>query len=90
MWQVHRRDCKFGVVFERRKLRENVGMSKVLVCSWEEGGAELRVRLNGELLEEVESFKYLGSVISKDAGVRQIVSEGVATYGAMKSTVFGE
>ena len=64
-------------------------LNKVLVCSREGGRAELRVRLNGELLEEVELFKYLGSVISNDTGVsmdvRQIVSEGAATYGVMKS-----
>ena len=80
---------EFGVVCERRKLKVNVGKSKVMVCSREGGRAELNVRLNGEVLEEVESFKYLGSVISKGVGVsndvRQRVSEGAAAYGAMKS-----
>ena len=41
------------------------------------------------MLGEVESFKYQGSIISKDAGVsmdvRQRVSEEAAAYGAMKS-----
>ena len=48
----------------------------------------MRVHINGELHEEVRRIfevLYLGSVISKDAGVsvdmRQIVNEGVATYG---------
>ena len=52
----------------------------------------MRVHINGELHEEVRRIfevLYLGSVISKDAGVsvdmRQIVNEGVATYGGMKS-----
>ena len=80
---------EFGVVCERRKLRVNVGKSKVMVCSREGGRAELNVRLNGEVLEEVDSFKYLGSVISKNGGVsvdvRQRVSEGASAYGAMKS-----
>ena len=61
----------------------------MLVCSREGGRAELKVWLNGELIEEVVLFKYLGSVISKDArvstDVRQSVSEGAAAYGAMKS-----
>ena len=80
---------EFGVVCERRKLRVNVGKSKVMVCSRGGGRAALNVRLNWEVLEEVESFKYLGSVISKGVGVskdvRQRVSEGAAAYGAMKS-----
>ena len=80
---------EFGVVCERRKLRVNIGKSKVMVCNRRGGRAELNVRLNGELLEEVETFKYLGSVIGKGTGVskdvRQRVSDGAAAYGAMKS-----
>ena len=49
----------------------------------------MNVHLNGEVLGEVESFKYLGRIISKDAGVsmdvRQRVREGAAAYGAMES-----
>ena len=66
---------KIGVMCESRKLRVNMGKSKVLVCSREGGQAELRVRLNGELLGEVESFKYQGSIISKDAGVSMDVRQ---------------
>ena len=80
---------EFGVVCERRKLKVNVGKSKVMVCSRERQRTELRVRLKGELLEEVESFRYLGSEISRDAGmsveVEKRTKEGMATYGAMKS-----
>ena len=80
---------EFGVVCEKRKLRVNIGKSKVMVCSRQGGRAELNVRLNGEVLEEVETFKYLGSVIGKGTGVskdvRQRVSDGAAAYGAMKS-----
>ena len=35
---------KFGVVCGRRKLRVNVGKSKVMVCSREGGRAEMNVR----------------------------------------------
>ena len=80
---------EFGVVCERRKLRVNVGKSKVMVCSRERQRTELSVRLKGEILEEVESFRYLGSKISKNAEisveVEQRMKEGMATYGAMKS-----
>jgi len=53
---------EFGVVCERRKLKVNVGKSKVMVCSREGRRAELNVRLNGEVLEEVESFKSTVSI----------------------------
>ena len=80
---------EFGVVCEKRKLRVNIGKSKVMVCSRQGGRAELNVRLNGEVLEEVETFKYLGSIIGKDVGVSkdvsQRVSDGAAAYGTMKS-----
>ena len=49
----------FGVVSERRKLKVNVGKNKGMVCSKERQRADLRVRLKGELLEEMESFRYL-------------------------------
>ena len=55
---------EFGRVCERRKLRVNVGKSKVMRCTRNEDGAKLNVMLNGEALEEVDQFKYLGSVYS--------------------------
>ena len=60
---------EFGRVCERRKLRENVGKSKVMRCTRSEGGARLNVMLNGEALEEVDQLKYLGSVIAANGGV---------------------
>ena len=59
---------KFGRVCERRKLRVNVGKSKVMRCTRNEDGARLNVMLNGEALE-VDQFKYLGSVIAANGGV---------------------
>ena len=38
----------------------NVGKSKVMRCTRSEDGARLNVMLNGEALEEVDQFKYLG------------------------------
>ena len=60
---------EFGRVCERRKLRVNVGKSKVIRCTRSEDGARLNVMLNGEALEEVDQFKYLGSVIAANGGV---------------------
>ncbi len=37
-----------------------MGKSKLMRCAREGGGGRLDVRLDGEMLEEVESFKYLG------------------------------
>ena len=60
---------EFGRVCERRKLRMNVVKIKVMRCTRNEDGARLNVMLNGEALEEVEQFKYLGLVIAANGGV---------------------
>ena len=48
---------EFGRVCERRKLRVNVGKSKVMRCSRYGNGDRMHVILNGEPLEEVDCFK---------------------------------
>ena len=53
-------------VCERRKLRVNVGKSKVMRCSGYGNGVRMHVILNGEPLEEVNCFKYLGSQVAAD------------------------
>ena len=53
-----------GRVCKRRKLRVNVGKNK-------------GVRCNGEALEEVDQFKYLGSVIAANLGVEADVRHRV-------------
>ena len=71
---------EFGRVYERRKLRVNVGKNKVIRRTRNEDGARLNAMLNGEALEEVDQFKYLGSVIAANGGVeadvRHRVNEG--------------
>ena len=37
----------------------------------------LDVRIGGEMLEEVDSFKYLGSVIARDGGIAEEVKSRV-------------
>ena len=82
---------EFGRVCERRKLRVNVGKSKVMRCTRNEDGASLNVMLNGEALEEVDQFKYLGSVIAANGGVeadvRHRVNEGCKVLGALKGVM---
>ena len=82
---------EFGRVCERRKLRVNVSKSKVMRCTRNEDGARLNVMLIGEVLEEVDQFKYLGSVIAANGGVeadvRHIVNEGCKVLGALKGVM---
>ena len=44
--------CEFGRVCERRKLRVNVGKSKVMRCSRYGNGERMHVILKGEPVEE--------------------------------------
>ena len=59
---------EFSRVCERRKLRVNVGKSKVMRCSRYGNRDRMHVILNGEPLEEVDCFKYLGSQVAADGG----------------------
>ena len=59
---------EFGRVCERRKLRVNIGKSKVMKCPRYGNGGRMHVILNGELLEEEDCFKYLGSHVAADGG----------------------
>ena len=57
---------EFGRVCERRNLRVNVGKSKDMKCSRYGNGDRIHLILNGEPLEEVDCFKYLGSQVAAD------------------------
>ena len=48
----------------RRKLGVNVNKCKVLRCAREVQVGDMNIRLNGEVLEEVQMFKYLGSNVT--------------------------
>ena len=82
---------EFGRVCERRRLRVNVGKSKVMRCSRYGNGYRMHVILNGEPLEEVDCFKYLGSQVAADGGcVRDVVHKmngGYKAWGALKSVL---
>ncbi len=73
----------FDSVCKRRELKVNVNKSKVMVCEWSrsevvdfvcpyrvgtECEKERKIILNGEKMEEVNEFKYLGSVMCKQSG----------------------
>ena len=80
---------EFGRVCERRKLRVNVGQSKVMRCSRYGNGDRMHAILNGEPLDEVEYFKYLGSQVAADGGCERDVvhrmNEGYTAWGVLKS-----
>ena len=69
----------------------NVGKSKVFRCSRHGNGDRMHVILNGEPLEEVDCFKYLGSQVAADGGcerdVVHIMNEGYRDWGALKSVL---
>ena len=69
----------------------NVGKSKVMRCTRNEDNARLIAVLNGEVLEEVDQFKYLGSVIAANGGVEanvhHIVNDGCKVLGALKVVI---
>ena len=82
---------EFGRVCERRKLRVNIGKSKVMGCSRYGNGDRMHAILNGEPLEEVDCFKYLGSQVAADGGCERDVvhrmNEGYRACGALKSVL---
>ena len=82
---------KFGRVCERRKLRVNVGKSKVMRCLRYGNGGQMHVILNGELFEEVDCFKYLRSQVAADGGCKNDVvhrmNEGYRVWGVLKSVL---
>ena len=81
----------FGRVCEGRKLRVNVGKSKVMRCTRNDDGARLNVMLNGEAFEEVDQFKYLVLVIAANGGVEADVhhrmNEGCKVLCALKGVM---
>ena len=83
---------EFGRVRERRKLRVNEeSKSKVMRCSRYGNGDRMHVVLNGESLEEVDCFKYLGSQVAGDGGCERDVvhrmNEGYRAWGVLKSVL---
>ena len=82
---------EFGRVCERRKLRLNLGKSKVMRCSSYGNVDRMHVILNGKPLEEVDCFKYLGAQVAADGGCERDVvhrmNEGYRAWGALKGVL---
>ena len=80
---------EFGRVCERRKLR--VGKSKVMRYSRYGNRGRMHLILNGEPLEEVDCFKYLGSQVAADGGCERDevhrMNEGCRAWGALKNVL---
>ena len=79
----------FSRVWERRKLRVNVGKSKVMKCSRYENKGRMPVILNSEPFVRVDCFKYLASQVAADGGCEMDmvhkINEGYRACGTMKS-----
>ena len=71
--------------------RVNVGKSKVMRCLKYGNGGRMHVILNGELLEEVDCFKFQGSQVSAYGGCERDVeprmNEGYRVWRALKSVL---
>ena len=69
----------------------NIGMSKVMRCSRYGNWRPMHVILNGNLLEEVVCFTYLGSQVAADRGRERDVlhktNDGYRGWGALKSVL---
>ena len=59
----------------------NAGKSKVMVCAMTERRDCLNLSLNGEIQEEVNSVKYLESIIGKNEGLLEDVTGRVNEEG---------
>ena len=81
---------QFAEVCRRRELKVNVGKSKVMVLSGEEG-LECEVPVDGIRLEHVSEFKYLGYVLDESgtdgAQCSRKVASGRRVAGAITSLV---
>ena len=78
-------------VCERIKLKVNVGKSRAMRCSRYGNGGRIHLILNGEPLEEVDCFKYLGSQVAAGGGCERYVvhrmNEGYRVWGALKAVL---
>ena len=76
---------EFCRVCKRRKLRVNVGKSKVMRCSRYGNGDQMHVILHSQPLEEVDCFKYLGLQVAADGGCERgevhRMNEGYIKFG---------
>ena len=79
----------FGWVCRRRKLKVNKAKSNVMPSARDGIVGEMNIMLDGLVLEKVEVFKFLGSLVRAvrevEADVQQGVLEGSKVLGAVRS-----
>jgi len=75
-WELQSLVSMFGHVCDKRNLKVNVGKSKVRDFERDEV-TNCEVWLNNQVMKNVSSFKYLGSVMSKDGSIEDDVQERV-------------
>ena len=84
---------EFGRVCRRRKLNLNVAKSKVMRIKRDSMVGETNIMMDGEALEKVAVFKYLGSLVTTvggvEADVQQRVLEGSKVLRAARSVLKG-
>ena len=75
----------------KKKVESECRSEKVMSCSMYANGGRMHVRLNGEPLEELDCFKYLGSQVAADGGcerdMAQRMNDGYRAWGALKSVL---
>ena len=59
---------KFDTECKKKKLKVNAGKIKVIACAKTERRDGLNLSSNREVREDVDSLKYLGSIIGKNVG----------------------
>ena len=74
--KLYRLVSEFGSM-RKKKLRANVDKSKVMRYSRYGNGGRMHVTLNGEPLEEMDCFKYLGSQVAADGGSERDVVDRI-------------
>ena len=82
---------KNGRVCRRRKLKVNLAKSKVMRSASDGMVGEMNTMMDGEVLEEVAVFKYLGSLVTAvgrvETDVQQRFLEGSKVFGAVRSVL---
>ena len=75
----------------KKKVESDIGKREVMRSSRYFNGDRMHVILNGEPLEEVDCFKYLGSQVPADGGCERDVvhrmNEGYRARGALKNVL---
>ena len=85
--KLNRVESEFRNVYRDKKLNISVGKSKKMRCNISKDQEPLRVRLDGEKLEEVKKFNYVGLNIcargEMEAEVNHKLIEGVNMMGGL-------